>query len=493
MNATLLDDAELIEALAVQECRDSFWAFRQYVNSRKKKKPMKIGWFQRQFAHELQRFYDGLVAGTRPKLIIEAPPQHGKSETVVDFIAWLAGKNPDLAAIYTAFSERLGVRANLRMQRVVGGDRYRRVFPDTSIVVKGFVTEDGYQATRNRSLLEYVGYEGSFRNTTVRGSINGESLDIGVIDDPIKGREAAASETMRDGAWEWLTNDFLTRFSEEAGLLVTATRWHVDDPIGRLKKHFDESEIPYRVLSFAAIAEVDEPNRRAGEPLFPELKSLAFLLERKGVMADGDWQALYQKNPQLPGGNVIKGEWFKYYSVLPKIKYRMIYADTAQKTKEANDYSVFECWGLGADGKIYLLDLVRDKWEAPELRKQAILFWNKHKALDSNELLGTLRKMKVEDKTSGTGLVQEIKRAGKFPIEGIERSIDKYTRALDGLGYIENGFVVLPIDAAFTHDFVKECKDFTANDSHLFDDQIDPMLDAIKDLLAGSVSIYDTL
>jgi predicted phage terminase large subunit-like protein len=78
--------------------------------------------------------------------------------------------------------------------------------------------------------------------------------------------------------------------------------------------------------------------------------------------------------------------------------------DTAQKTGERNDYSVFECWGLGDDGRAYLIDLIRGKWEAPELERQAIAFWSKHSA----------RKMKVEDKSSGTGLIQSIKKKAEI-------------------------------------------------------------------------------
>ncbi|MCO1498186.1 hypothetical protein M3M48_09175, partial [Limosilactobacillus reuteri] len=90
-----------------------FLAFRKLINPKNK-----WGWWQEEVAQELQQFFDDLMAGKRPKLVIQAPPQHGKSVQVIDFIAWLAGKNPSLRTIYTSFSERLGVRANLRLQRL---------------------------------------------------------------------------------------------------------------------------------------------------------------------------------------------------------------------------------------------------------------------------------------------------------------------------------------------------------------------------------------
>lgn len=473
-----LEDIELLEQLAILEARESFWAYRQFINGSKFKK----GWWQREMAKELQAFYEDLVAGRRPKLVIEAPPQHGKSKMIVEFITWIAGKNPDFKTIYTSFSERLGVRANLTAQRIYESDRFKKVFPDTKINSVGMGAAASLGATRNRDMIEYVGRDGFFRNTTVRGSITGESLDLGVIDDPIKGREEAGSETVRDKTWDWFTDDFFTRFSDDAGFLSILTRWHIDDPIGRLKLMFGDE---VKVLSYPAIATKDERFRKAGEPLFPEHKSLEFLLERKAVMASVNWEALYQQNPQIVGGEIIKGEWFGQYKQLPIIKQRFIYADTAQKTAERNDFSVFECWGKGDDGKLYLIDLIRGKWEAPELERRAIAFWNKHKAADTASQ-GQLRQMKVEDKASGTGLIQGLKAKAQIPVVGIQRDKDKYTRLMDVLGYIESGYIMLPEDAPFTSDFLAECEAFTADDSHMHDDQVDPMMDAINDLLASN-------
>lgn len=456
----------------VEQARESFWAYRQYMNPK-----MKKGWFQRSVARALQQFYEDLKAGLRPKLVIEAPPQHGKSHQVIDFISWLAGHLPDFKTIFTSYSDRLGVRANLRLQRIYSSEKYKKVFPGTRI--DSTKRSDAFKSLKTQEILEYVGHDGYFRNTTVGGGITGESLDLGVIDDPIKGRAEAGSETIRDKTWEWFLDDFFTRFSEEAGLLAILTRWHPDDPIGRLIQHMPS----VKVLKFPAIAVRDEEFRKAGEALFPEHKSLEFLLERKKVMLTSSWEALYQQNPIIMGGEIIKGAWFKRYTTHPKIVFRKIFADTAMKTEERNDYSVFECWGKGEDGRVYLLDMIRGKWEAPELKRRAIEFWNKHKAMPIE--LGALRQMMVEDKASGTGLIQEIKNGNAgIPIKGIERTKDKLTRVMDVLSYIEVGMVCLPEGAPFVSDFVNECENFTSDDTHVHDDQIDPMCDAINDMIA---------
>jgi predicted phage terminase large subunit-like protein len=476
-----LEGIALLHHLAVAEARESFWAYRQFMFP-----AMKRGWWQREISRELQRYYDDMVAGTRPKLVIEAPPQHGKSRMVVEFLSWLAGKNPDTKVIFASYSDRLGIRANRDLQRIYATRRYRMIFPGTQTSLTSFNNDDPTPALRTQTIIEYAGRLGSFRNTTVRGAINGESLDLGVIDDPIKGSDDAGSKTVRDRTWEWLTEDFFTRFSEHAGLLAILTRWHVDDPIGRLK---DELGDKLRIVSYPAIAVRDESYRKEGEPLFPEHKSLEFLLERKSIMATAAWEALYQQNPQVIGGYIIKGRWFGRYTQLPILKYRMVFADTAQKTAERNDYSVFQCWGVGKeDGKIYLIDQIRGKWEAPELKRRAIDFWAKHKAFDSSKF-GPLRQMKVEDKASGTGLIQELKFPAGIPVRGVERVTDKLTRVMDVVGYIEAGHVVLPENAPFANDFIAECEAFTADDSHLHDDQVDPMIDAIGEMLARMSSL----
>ena len=92
--------------------------------------------------------------------------------------------------------------------------------------------------------------------------------------------------------------------------------------------------------------------------------------------------------------------------------------------------------------------------------------------------------MCVEDKASGTGLIQDIKRDAKIPIKPIQRNVDKLTRVQDVLPYIESGYVMIPESAAFVSDFVSECEAFTADNAHDHDDQIDPMCDAISDMLA---------
>jgi hypothetical protein len=159
----------------------------------------------------------------------------------------------------------------------------------------------GSRWRRNSNVLEYADHRGSFRNTTVGGQITGQGLDLGIVDDPIKGRAEASSKVARDKIWNWFTDDFFTRFSDSAGLLIIMTRWHVDDPVGRFIERFPDAKI----LSYPAIAEDDETNRYKGEALFPQHKSLPFLMERRTVMGRAAWESEYQQNPIVLGGGMF--------------------------------------------------------------------------------------------------------------------------------------------------------------------------------------------
>lgn len=467
-----LYNLSLIEEAAARKARTDFLTFRKLMNPR-----LKIGWFVEDITRELQKFGDDFLAGKRPKLIIQAPPQHGKSEAVTDFVAWISGRSPDTRSIYASFSERLGVRANLKMQRTVTRAMYNRIFPETTINNKNVVGVSG-QYMRNKEILEYVGHEGFFRNTTVRGSITGESLDLGLIDDPLKGREEANSQNTRNKTWDWYTDDFSTRFSEDAALLMILTRWHVDDPAGRM---IDKDDT-IRVLKYEAIAARDEKHRKEGDPLFPEHKSLQFLNSIKMKMADSSWQSLYQQNPIVVGGNILKDNYWQWWKVAPRLTHKFITVDTAQKKNTWNDWTVAQCWGVDALKNIYLLDMIRIKEEAPEIRTALKVFYNKHDNKTIKDV--AMRGMYIEDKSSGSSIIQDFKRDG-MKIKDVQRNTDKISRALDVVPYIEAGRVYLNEDVPHVNEMLSEARGFP---NAVHDDMLDPMMDAIEIGCVGSVN-----
>lgn len=222
-----------------EESRARFWAFRRYMHP-----TMKLCWWQQEIANEFQLFHHSLINGERPKLVLMAQPDHGRTEQVTDFVAWLAGKEPDLNTIFASHSHKLGVGVNTELQRIMTSELYVSTFGHR------LVDRSSWRGLRNRRILEYVNHRGSFYNTTVNGQINGMQLDIGILDN-LNDRAETSSKAARDKIWNWFTDDFSTRFSNLAGVLFITTRWHRDDPIGRFISCFPETKI----LRYCAIAE----------------------------------------------------------------------------------------------------------------------------------------------------------------------------------------------------------------------------------------------
>lgn len=190
----------------------------------------------------------------------------------------------------------------------------------------------------------------------------------------------------------------------------------------------------------------------------------------------------YDQDPSPKGGGIFQAEWWRYYQIppLPTFDYRIITADTAQKDKELNDYSVFQLWGA-IGNQAYLIDQYRNKLEAPELEIQAIAFWHKHVSMQ-----GVLRGMFVEDKVSGTSLIQQIGRKGKFPIIPVGRHISKVIRYFNVTPAIASGMVHIPLDAEYLFEFKEEIRKITPLMTHKHDDQCDAMSDAIEIICIGA-------
>lgn len=223
------------------------------------------------------------------------------------------------------------------------------------------------------------------------------------------------------------------------------------------------------------------PKRIPDGPLWP------FKLneEQIEVLREGDpytYSTQLQQQDSPMGGGMFKMKWFKHYEVLPPdIVCCRIYCDTAQKTKEHNDWSVFQLWALSQSKGIFLIDQFRDKCEAPELESNLVSFWEKHKTTNKKPIGAS--QVLVEDKSSGSSLIQTIKRDYMIPITPIQRNTDKVLRCMGVVKYFASGFIHLPSNADFTHDYKEEFRKFTPLMTHAFDDQIDPTVDAVEDLL----------
>lgn len=484
---------EAFKNRAIAEARKSLMGFTLYTN------PLyETGWFNELLSAELDHFLAEVEAGNMPRLMIFAPPRSGKSEKASRrFPAYVLGRHPDWSVIACSYSSDLANRMSRDTQRIVGSKKYADVFPDTSLPSK---RAGAGGAIRTAELWEVVNgkgeiHGGSYRAAGVNGGITGQGMNIGIIDDPAKDYKTASSPTYQEAVIDWYDTTFFTRADPKInGIIIILTRWHQNDLAGQLLKKAEEGGEQWRVVSFPMEAEKEEVHelngkkyllRKPGEILFPERMPQGFVdkAKQRGSLV---WNALYQQRPTAKGGGLIKSEWFGEYKELPPMKWRAVYGDTAQKTKEVNDFSVFEHWGIGVDGYMYLIDMIRGKWEADELKRRAVAFWSSCRQLRN----GPLRHMAIEDKASGTGLIQSIRKDALCPVKAIQRDKDKYTRLMDTQGFIESGYIKLPADKPFINDFLVEMEAINP-EFNTHDDQLDPMMDAIVEMKAKSGVLFN--
>lgn len=474
-----------VQAIKTEYYKRNFYEFRKLVAPWKGQTFVE-GWWQREIAKHISQFYYDLKAGLRPKLVIKSPPQHGKSQQVIDAISWIMMKDPNLRSIFASYSERLGIRCNLTLQRMWSNPNWLQYFPHINIGTaetdkKGTISKPG----RNRELIDLWPHGGMFRNTTISGPINGESMDVGFLDDVLKGRADASSINIRDKTWDWFTDDFFTRFSENAGFLVVGTNWHVDDPMQRMIDQFDD----IKVVSYPAIAVEDEPFRKIGEPLFPEIKSLEFLLERKSLMPIGNWEALYQQNPFVQGGEKFKDTMLDYRAVPQQTDYEFIVVDTAYKSGKENDYTVATLFAM-AQGELYVKDVWRTKIDAADVEMPLGQFIRRHQKYQ-------LRQTWIEPKGHGIYLNQKFATQGmgipsKEDLEAFfkDRRLDKIERANNSLPHLASRKLHINIDLPEREDLKSELLQFP-NGKH--DDFVDTVIDGLKIVFGRTPSILDVL
>lgn len=298
-----------------------------------------------------------------------------------------------------------------------------------------------------------------------------------IVDDANKPADVR-SPLMRNKVFRYYEETLLNRLNNSNVAIVNIQqRLHKEDLSGLLEKvyNYDSVKIPLIIDGVCQIPSQYTPERIA------ELQKNNYT-----------FQAQFQQEPVILGGSVIKTEWFKYYISSQDKNYSQVFmtADTAQKVKQANDYSVFCVWGVTPYGKLQLIEMVRGKWEAPELKRTAINLWNRYR-----EPIGGCycTAFYIEDKASGTALIQELVALG-LPVIGLQRDKDKLTRVCGVTPYIEAGQVELPDNPQQNKELLDECEAFTRDDSHAHDDIVDNIVDGITIGLAKlQVSILDVL
>lgn len=444
----------------------------QYTNSR-----FKHGAFTIAVCAALDQFLADMVAGKRPILILQSPPQHGKSWMVSHMLpAFIVGKFPEWRIGAASYDFPLAGTMSTYVRRHLATDAHKKLFPDPAV-------KRPYLINRTGEFSSASG-DGGYIGVGIGGGLTGRPVDIGIIDDPIKNAQEALSPTTKEGHWNWYQTVFENRLSENSGQIIMATSWAEDDLAGRIKA-LHRGDPRLRVLSFPAINEPDEVGFNPDLPrgaLFPELKSLAFLLERKQSMSDYWWSAMYQQSARPLGGNVFKESGIRYY--LPKdlpAKFDKVLTswDCTFKDTDGTDFVVGQVWGK-AGANSYLLAQVRARMSFTTTVAAVVQL---------REDWPRAREHLIEDKANGPAVIDTLKKSvpGIIPIEP---DGSKLARAHAVTSYWEAGNVWLPHPdmAPWVTVLVDELTTFPAA-AH--DDQVDALTQALRRLypLFGRLNI----
>lgn len=359
-----------------------------------------------------------------------------------------------------------------------------RFAPDSTNI--GHVIEPLITRYRSPLLICHDGFSEDTFCISVRCNHNfyvGESKPILVAncDDPLKADDIW-SKAKRQAVNRKLTGTIRSRraSSEHTPIIMVMQRLHEDDPAAHALSGDFAAE--FKHLEIQAIIDEGTENERSYWQEKESLESLNDLKQKDPYTLS----AQYQQRPTPAGGAMIKTSWLQQYSTPPDVHTVLFVFDTAMKTAEINDFSVMSFWGL-AGINVYLLDLLRGKWEVPDLEQEAIGFLESHRPKGPKR--PRIRGAVIEDKASGTGLIQGLRRKSALrdiPIIAKQRSTDKVSRVNNVLSFIRAGQLWVPESAEkapWLSAYLGEIAAFSPGMTHQHDDQVDVTVDALEELL----------
>lgn len=433
--------------------------------------------FHKDLCDRVQEFVEKETDKAFEIMIINTPPQHGKSTTITQTLpSWYLMKHPDNCVIQVSYGDDLAERFGKRNLEKV--KEHGHIFG---------IEVDPKKSTSKE--FEILNHTGRMISRGIGSGVTGHSGHLILIDDPIKNREQADSERIRDSVWAEFTDSIISRTQAGSKIILIMTRWHEDDLAGRI---LEEMPDVVTYVNYECECESDEdPLGREkrhtledgtvvmGEPLCPEIgKGAKWLEEFKKIHISDkgrrSWEALYQGHPTIMEGNLLKKSWWRYYRVEDFFKGTLRFdqlvasLDATFKDGEKNDYVALEIWGK-VENRFYLVDLVNEHLDFANTVKKLRLFIAKYAHLGA---------IYVEDKANGPAIITTLKNevAGIIPVSP-DASKESRVNAIQFL--VEAGNVYLPEDREFTRKFVEQCARFP-NAKH--DDMVDSMSMALSKL-----------
>ena len=424
----------------------------------------------------------GLVDGTNEKrnLALCLPVGSGKSLLTEYFISWCFARSRDNAFVYTSHSEDLITKMSAEIRSICTFPMWQRLF--------GWVLKKDDRQKTNFSFegaKNITGLRAKAINSAITGLDAGNPAVDGfsgaLIADDVLDAGNAIYEIERENVIRIYNEKLATRRrTPTTPTILIMQRLHPEDLVGWVEKNQPE------LWDIVKVPALNPDGTSFWEERYPA-EELRMLEKRQGAL----FQAQYQQEPVITGGSVIKTEWFKYYQQHPKYERLFMTSDTAMKANEWNDYSVLQLWGK-YQNSLYLIDMIRGKWEVPDLIQKTRDFVKKYRLWENRILLSALY---VEDRGSGVGLIQQLRRETPVPILPLKpNKKDKVTRAKEIAYYIESGMVFLPQDKdySFNRELLTEVELFSADGGSKHDDIIDCITYAVTIGIAGvGSSIFD--
>jgi len=386
-----------------------------------------------------------IIDGDIRNLMVFMPPGSAKSTyATVKFPAYYLGRMKKKSIISASYSGDLATDFGRKVRNLIDSPEHQKIFPDQKLT--------GDQKAKNNWETETGGI---YKAVGVEGAITGRRADCGQIDDPVKGRKEADSDTVKRSTWDWYNTDFLTRIKPGGCQIIIQTRWSDDDLSGRILPENWEGESGrfvgrdgkmWTVISIQAecIEGKNDPlKRKQGEWLWPEWFTKSFWNQTKTAQMKSDprnWQALYQQMPTTAEGSFFKRDWFRRYNPgdEPKRLSKLGASDYAV-TADGGDYTEQGVAGMCPDGNMYMLDWIScqeesDVWVDDLLdlvKKHHVLLWGAEVGQIKKAVAPWLRK-------------QCIKRKIYIELEPMPHIGDKATNARTFQAMAKMGLVYIP-------------------------------------------------
>lgn len=444
-----------LELLRRRKARDSIVGYAEYVQPGYEADPFHI---------LLGEKLEAVERGEIDRLIINTPPRHGKSQLAsIHFPAWFMARNAGTNVIQASYNLDQAMRASRFSRNFIEGDDFSRVFPHIQM-------STGSRAA-DRWMLE-SGQE--YFAVGIGTGATGKGGHLIIIDDPLKDREEADSETRRQTVWDWYQDVIYTRLERNARIIVILTRWHFDDLAGRLIKAEEAGGDKWHQLILPALCEqpsIDPLGRELGQALAPGRKTREELLRIKAAVGERTWSALFQQKPISTEGAMFLEEWFKPVDRAPGIRRKVRAWDFASTTD--GDYTVGVLMSRDPAGVFYVEDVIRFRGTPLEVEKRVF----ETAASDGRSV-----QIRIPQDPGQAGVAQSqsfIRRLAGYQIKAVRPTGPKETRAAAFAAQAEAGNVKL-VPRDWNKAYREELGTFPLG-SH--DDQVDASADAFNALI----------